>query len=135
MTVIEGRNQPDLAGEEHTSSEDIPTQVPDTDDGEGLGLDIVAQLPEVPLHTLPRTARRDPYLLVVITIRTTRGEGIVEPEIVLRGDGIRDIREARRALVSSVDQIRVRIIIGYYAVCLDDLAIDEIIEIGRASCR
>ena len=49
-------------------------------------LDVGPELAEVALDRLPRAARRDAHLLVVVARRAAGGERVAEPEAVLGGD-------------------------------------------------
>ena len=115
--MVEGGNQLGLARQEHAIAEDVARHVATADRGEGLALDIpgaaiLADLPEVTLHRLPGAARRDAHGLVVVTGRTARGEGIVEPELLRLGDGIGRVGEGRRALVGRDDEIGIVAVIA-----------------------
>ena len=79
----------------------IPTTV------KSVRLDVDAELAEVALDRLPRAARGDAHLLVVVAGRAAGGEGVAEPEAVLGRDRVRDVGERRRALVGGDDEVRV----------------------------
>jgi hypothetical protein len=80
VAVIERGDQLDLLRQEHAVAEDVARHVADTDHGEGLGLDVLVHLAEVAFHRFPGAAGRDAHLLVVVTGRAARREGVVEPE-------------------------------------------------------
>ena len=93
-----------------TAAEHVARHVPDTDDGEVLHLDVLAELPEVAAHRLPGSPRRYAHLLVVVADGATRGEGVAEPEAVLGREAVGDVREGRRALVRRDDEVGVVIV-------------------------
>ncbi len=103
MQMIEGADQLDVGREQHAVAEDVARHVADADDGEVSGLDVGAELAEMPLDQLPGAARRDAHALVVIAGRAAGGEGVAEPEAVIFGDGVRDVGERCRALVGGND--------------------------------
>ena len=59
------------------------------------------------LYRLPGAARGDCHFLVVIAGRAARGEGVVEPEVVLGRDLIGDIGKAGGAFVGGNHQVRI----------------------------
>ena len=83
VPVVEGRDQPDVLGEQHAVAEDVAGHVADADDGEVLGLGVHAELAEVPLDRLPRALGGDAHRLVVVADRAAGGEGVAEPEAVV----------------------------------------------------
>src|SRR5690606_3262936 len=107
VTVIERRDQPDHARAQHAVAEDIAAHVADAHDSEWLRLRVAAHLAEVAAHALPRAARGDADVLVAVAVRAAGCECVVEPEAVLRGNGVRDVRELRRALVGRAHEVRV----------------------------
>src|SRR5215207_8029649 len=113
VEVVERAHELDVPAEKHTVAEHIAGHVPDAGHREVLVLDVHPELPEVPLHRLPRTHRRDPHLLVVVAVRAARGEGVAEPEAVVLRDAVGDIREGRRALVRRHDEIRVVLVVAH----------------------
>ena len=107
VPVVERRDQPDVLGEQHPVAEHVAGHVADADHGEVVLLGIHAQLAEVVLHRLPRSARSDAHCLVVVSLRPAGCERVAQPEAVVGRDGVRQIRELRRALVGGDDEIRV----------------------------
>ena len=91
--------------QQHAVAEHVARHVADAGDGEGRGLDVLAELAEVPLHRFPGAAGGDAHLLVVVARRAARGEGVVEPEAVFLGQRIGDVGEGRRALVGGDHEI------------------------------
>jgi hypothetical protein len=76
---------------------------------------------------LPGTSGGDPHFLVVVTDRAAGSKGVAEPETVLDGDAVGDIRKGRRALVGSDDQVRVVAVTTPHAGRRLDLAIDQVV--------
>lgn len=111
VPVVEGRDEPDVLGEQHAVAEHVTGHVADADDGEVLGLGVVAQLAEVPLDGLPGAAGGDPHALVVVARGAAGGEGVAEPEAVPDGDLVGDVGEARGALVGGDDQVGVVLVV------------------------
>ena len=99
----------------------IPTTV------KSLALDVGAELAEVALDRLPRAARGDPHLLVVVAVGAAGGERVAEPEAVLGGDLVGDVRERRGALVGGDDEVRVVVVVADDALGRDDLAADDVV--------
>ena len=58
VAVVEGRDQVDLARQQHAVAEHVARHVADADDGERARVDVAAELAEVPLARSPR--RRAP---------------------------------------------------------------------------
>ena len=110
--MVEGADQPDVAGEQHAVAEHVAGHVADSDNGEVGGLDVGPELAEVALDRLPGAARGDRHLLVVVAGRAARGERVAEPEAVLDRDRVRDVREGRRALVGGDDEVRVVLVVA-----------------------
>ena len=67
IAVVERRDKPDRLREEHAVAEHVTRHVADADHGEWRRLDIRSDLAEVTLDRLPRAARRDAHLLVVVS--------------------------------------------------------------------
>ena len=118
----------DVAAQEHAVAEHVARHVPDTDDGEVLALDVLAELPEVAAHRLPGAPRGDPHLLVVVADGATRGEGVAEPEAVLGREAVGDVRERRRALVRRDDEVRVVIVVARNVWRRDDLVARDVVR-------
>ena len=107
VPVIERGDQPDMRRQQHPVAEHVAGHVADADHREIGRLRIDAHLAEVPLHRLPRAARGDRHLLVVVADRAARCERVVEPEAVFMRDRVRVVGEGGRALVGGDDQVRV----------------------------
>src|SRR3546814_12040144 len=92
----------------------------------------------------PRSTRTDSLLpdttlcrsaLVIVAVAAPAGEGVAEPEIVVGGDCVGDVGEARGALVGGNDEIRVVAVMDHDLDGMDDITLDDIVgdrEIGRA---
>ena len=126
--MVEGADELYVAAQEHTVAEHVARHVPDTDDGEVLVLDVLAELPEVAAHRLPGSPRRYPHLLVVVADGATRGEGVAEPEAVLGREAVGDVREGRRALVRRDDEVGVVIVVARNVGRRDDLVARDIVR-------
>jgi len=81
----------------------------------------------VALHRNPRAARGDAHRLVVISVGTTAGEGIVEPEIAGLSDPVGDVRESRSALVRGDHEIGVFAVKHLNGIRVHHLAADDIV--------
>ena len=103
--MVEGGDQPDLLRKQHAVAENVARHVADTDDGEGLALDVAVHFAEMALDRFPGAARRNADLLVIVAGRAAGGEGVVEPEMVRLADRVRRVGEGRRALVGGDDEI------------------------------
>ncbi len=111
MPVVEGGQQPDLFRQQHAVAEHVAGHVADADDAEGLGLDVLAKLAEVPLDRFPGPLGRNAHRLVVVAGGASGGEGVAEPEAVGLGYAVGDVGEARRALVGGDHQIGIVIVV------------------------
>ena len=113
VTVVEGRHQPQLRGQEHAVAEHVAGHVADADGGERLGHDVAAELAEVPLDALPGAPGGDPERLVVVAGGSAGREGVAQPEPVLGADLVGGVRQVRRALVGGDHQVGVRILVQH----------------------
>ncbi len=127
VAVVEGRDEPDVLGEQHAVAEDVARHVSDPDDGEVLGLGVVADLAEVPLDRLPRTAGRDAHGLVVVSDRTPGRERVTEPEAVVLRHAVGDVGEGRGALVGGYDEIRVVAVVAPYVAGRHHPALQQVV--------
>ena len=116
-----------MRGEQHAVAEDVARHVADAGDGEVLGLDVTAELAEVTLDRLPRSACGYAHLLVVVSARPARGERVAQPEPVVARDRVGDVREGRRALVGGDDQVGVVVVVAHDVGRRDDLAVDDVV--------
>ena len=114
--------------EQHPVAEHVAGHVPDADDREVLGLDVLAELAEVALHRLPGAARGDAHLLVVVAGRAARGERVAEPEALLERDPVRDVREGGGALVRGHHQVGVVAVVAHDAGVRHDLAAVDVVR-------
>ena len=92
---------------QHAVAEHVARHVADADDGQRVGVGVLAEHAGVAAHALPRAAGRDAHRLVVVPGAAAGGERVAEPEAVLRGDLVGDVAERRRALVGGDDEVRV----------------------------
>ena len=76
---------------------------------------------------LPRAARRDAFLLVVVAVAAARRERVAEPEAVLPRHLVRRVRQMRRALVGRDDQIRIVVIVAHHFRRMHHLALDDVV--------
>ena len=86
VAVVERREQPDVPRQQHAVAEHVAGHVADADHGEVLCLRVMPERAEVALHRLPRAARGDAHLLVVVAGRAAGGERVAEPEAVFLRD-------------------------------------------------
>src|SRR3546814_7743547 len=61
-------------------------------------LHVDAAFGEMTLDRNPPAARGDRHALVIVAVAAPAGEGVAEPEIVVGGDCVGDVGEARGAL-------------------------------------
>ena len=127
VTVVEGRDELDLARQQHAVAEYVARHVADADHGERFFLGVDAHFAEVAFDRFPRAARGDAHLLVVITHRAARGEGVVEPEAVLGGDGVGNVGEGGGALVGSDHEVGVVLVMPHHRGGGHDVAEHEVV--------
>ena len=126
--MVERRHEADLIRVEHPVAEHVARHVADPDDGERRSHHVGSDLAEVPFDRLPRAARRDPELLVVVAGRPPAGERVIEPEAVLQRDGVRGVRERRRALVGRNDEVRIVLVVDHDVVGVHDGAVHAVVR-------
>src|SRR5690606_39521998 len=107
MHVVKGAHELDMAGTQHTVTEDVTGHITDTDHCEILGAGINPHLTEMALYRDPGAPGGNAHLLVVITVTAAGGKRVSQPEAVLGGQGVGDIGEGCRSLVGGNNQIRV----------------------------
>ena len=105
VEVIEGGEEADVFAQEHAVAEHVAGHVADADDGEVLALGVMAAFAEVALDGFPGAAGRDAHLLMIVSGRAAGGEGVAEPETVLRTDLVGEVGELGGALVGGDHQI------------------------------
>ena len=93
MSMIEGRDEFDLARQQHAVAEYVSGHVTNAGNREGFFLRIQAQFAEVTSDGHPDTARSDRHFLVVISGGAARRERVPEPETVLRRDAVGYVRK------------------------------------------
>src|SRR5699024_5688531 len=116
-----GAHQADVLGEQHPVTEHVPAHVPDAHDGEFLRLGVHSAFPEVSFDRLPRPPGGNAHGLVVVSGGATGGEGVIEPEVVLRGDLVGEVGEGGGALVRGDDQVGVVLVVAHHPFGRDDL--------------
>ena len=79
------------------------------------------------LDRLPRPARGDPHLLVVVAVRAAGRERVAEPEAVATRDLVGDIGERGGALVGRHDQVWIVVVVADHALGRNDLALDDVV--------
>ena len=139
--MVERRHQPDLPRQQHAVAEHVAGHVADAGDRERRGLDVGAELAEVPLDALPGAARRDTHLLVVVAGRAAGGERVAEPESARHRDLVGDVREAGGALVGGDHEVGIVAIVAHGSGGWHDAAVDQVVRDleqcadERAVCR
>ncbi len=111
--MIKCGNKPDLLRQQHTITEHVARHIAHTRNRERLGLNILVELTEMPLHGFPCSTRGNRHALVVVTGRAARCESIVQPEIVRLTDRVSCIREGSCAFVGSNNEIRIVIVMTH----------------------
>ena len=107
MHVVERSLKPHTLAEQHAVAEDVTTHVPDAGHGDRVLLRVQAHLTEVAPDADPGPLCGDAVFLVVVARGTTRGKGVVQPEAILRSDGVRSIGEVSSSLVRRDDEVGV----------------------------
>ena len=123
VQMVKGTNQGNGLGTEHAITKHVTGHVANTDRRDLILLNVDALLPEVTLHGHPATPSRDAHLFVVITGTAARGKGITEPEAVIRGNTVGNIRKRCRPLVRSHHQVAVTVVIHHHGIRVHDLTI------------
>ena len=127
VPVVEGRDEADVPGQQHPVAEHVAGHVADPDAGEVLGLAVDPALAEVALDGLPRAARGDAHRLVVVADRPAGGERVPEPEPALEADRVRDVGEARGALVRRDDEVGVVRVVAHHVGRRHDPTLDQVV--------
>ena len=127
MTVVERRDELDVARQEHAVAEDVAGHVADARDGEVDRLRVDAHFAEVALDRLPGAAGGDAHRLVVVSRGAARGKRIPQPEIVFPADAVRVIGKCRRAFVGCDDQIRIVGVLAFDLRRRNDLVADAVV--------
>ena len=76
---------------------------------------------------LPGAARRDPLALVVVAVAAARGEGVAQPEAVLRRHRVGGVGEMRRALVGGDDEVGIVVVVADHVGRVHDLALHQVV--------
>jgi hypothetical protein len=127
VPVVIGGDEPDLVREQHPVAEHVARHVADPDDGELVHGRVHAELVEVALDRLPRAARGDAELLVVVAGRAAGRERVVEPEAVLPRDPVGRVRQRRGALVGGDHQVGVDLVVDAHLRRVHHLAVDQVV--------
>ena len=127
VAVVKRGDQSDVLGQQHAVAEHVTRHVADAGGGEVLLLGVHAEGAEVALDRLPRAARGDAHALVVIADRSTGGERIAHPEVVVGGDRIGGIGETRGALVGRDHHVGIVTVVAHDVFRVHDLAVHQIV--------
>ena len=120
--IIDGTGAPRFAGDVAVQDDTI-----DADHRERRRVGVDAELAEVRPHALPGAACRDAEALVVVAVRSPGGERIPQPEAVLGGDPVGDVRERGRALVGSHHEIRILLVVHDEATRVDEASLHPVV--------
>ena len=112
---------------QHAVAEHVAGHVAHADRGEIVGVRVQPERREVPFHRLPRAARGDAHLLVVVALGPARGERVAEPEAVPGRDLVGRVGERRGALVGRHHQIRVVAVPPDHARRRHHLVVDDVV--------
>ena len=127
VAVVECRDQADVLRQQHRVAEHVARHVADACDGEVLRLRVPAELTEMAADRFPAAAGGDRHVLVVVPGRAAGGKGVAEPESVLRGNCIRNVRELRGALVGGDDEVGIVAVVPHDCGGRPDLAALDIV--------
>jgi hypothetical protein len=93
MIVVERAHELDVRREQHPVAEHIARHVADADDREVIRLDGHSEIAEMAPDRFPRPASGDSHLLMVVAVRSARGERVSEPEAILGRDAVCEVRQ------------------------------------------
>src|SRR5674536_187912 len=127
VPMVERADETKLQGQKETVAEDVTGHVADPHDRDLLPARVHAQLAEVVPDGHPGAACGDAHRLVVVAGGATGGEGVSQPEVVLGGDLVGEVRERGGALVGGHHQVRVRIVQAHGFRRRDDCALDDVV--------
>ena len=113
MAVVEGGNQLHGLAEQHAVAEHVARHVADAHHGDRRGVGVDAEHVEVATDALPCPPGRDAHPLVVVARRPSGGEGVAQPEAVLRGEVVGDVAEGGGALVGGHDEVGVVAVVAH----------------------
>ena len=128
--MIERAHQTDVPTEEHSVAEHVSAHVADAYRREILGLRVNPEFAEVPLDAFPGAASGDTHALVVVSHGATGGKRVAEPEVVLGGNRIGEIRERRRALVRGDHQVAILIVLAHHSIRRHNFAGSRVHVVG-----
>ncbi len=133
VPVIERGDELDVTRKQHAVAEHVAGHVADAGDGEIGRLRVYAHLAEMPLDRFPGAARGDAHHLVVVAGRSSRGEGVAQPEAVFLADGIGVVGKCRGSLVRRDDEIGIVGVVAFDLRRRNDLIAHAVVgEIEKA---
>ena len=125
--MIEGGDELDRLRQQHAVAEHVARHVAHSGDPDRILLDVYPQLAEVALDRDPGALGGDPHRLVVVAVGAPGGEGVAEPEAVIDGDRVGDVREAGGALVGGDHEIGIDAVADDDLGRMDHLVLDQIV--------
>ena len=127
MQMVEGCHQLQGFGHQQAIAEYVAGHVTNADHADHIGLHVDAAFTEMTLHRYPGTTGRDAHLLVVVTRRAARGEGIAKPEVVLGGNAVGNVGKTRRTLVRGNHQIGIIAVVTQHVGGWNHLALAQVV--------
>ncbi len=127
MQMVEGCHQLQGFGHQQAIAEYVAGHVANADHADHVGLHVDAALTEMTLHRYPGTTGRYAHLLVVVTRRAARGEGIAKPEVVLGGNAVGNVGKTRRTLVRGNHQIGIIAVVTQHVGGWNHLALAQVV--------
>src|SRR5262249_31417317 len=91
VAMVEGGHQSDGPGSQHAVAENVPGHVTHTHDADRVHLDVDPELVEVAAYGDPGAPGGDAHGLVVVAPRSSRCEGVPQPEPVLLTEQVGEI--------------------------------------------
>ncbi len=79
-------------------------------------------------HGEPRALGGDAHRLVVVALRSTTGEGVVEPEVLRFGNRVGNVGESGCAFIGGDHEIGVLAIADNHMSGMHDLAFDDVVR-------
>ena len=127
VQMVKGTHQGNGLGTEHAITKHVAGHVANTDRRDLILLNVDALLAEVTLDRHPATPGRDAHLFVVVTGTAARGERITEPEAIISGNAVGNIRKRCCTFVSSHHQVAVTVVVHHHGIRMHDITIHQII--------
>ena len=128
MQMIERSDQANFARQQHAVAEYVAAHVADAGNGKLVSLYVNALFAKMTLHRFPGAACGNAHLLVIIAGRAAGRERVVKPESVFLRDGVGDVAERRRALVSRNDEVGVIAVPSADLLRGDDFAVHDVVR-------